>query len=106
MRLVHNPGSEDDRFATYVECPEEGCIYTLESGQLCQYPMKVDGDGIWETDGAPVDWSCGVAEHEVPRMRQIEALLKGELNMAGTGSALESPGKDAGSIEPRDPKWG
>lgn len=106
MKLVHNKDSEEERFATYVECPEEGCIYTLENGHLCQYPMKASGEGFWETDGSPVDWSCGVAEHEVPRMRQIEALLKEELNMAEAGSTLESPGKDAGAIEPRDPKWG
>lgn len=74
MELVQNPGSEDDRFSTYVDCPEEGCIYTLESGVLMQYARLADG--TWETTGAEVDWKSGMQEHEHPRFRRIEALLK------------------------------
>lgn len=79
MELVQNPGSEDERFATYVYCPEFGSIYTLEEGALVQYPLKADNSGHWWDSPAEVDWARGVEDEHVPLLREVEALLKGAI---------------------------
>lgn len=73
--LIHNPGAEDGRFWVYVDSPADDSIYTLEAGELTQYPKLVAGG--WDDAPATVDWARGVEPDWVPYLRYIERMLQG-----------------------------
>ena len=49
---------------------EDGCYYKLEEGVLLQCPMNIDGTADKESD-CEVDWHFGIAEEDIPRLKEI-----------------------------------
>lgn len=57
----------------YVDCPEEGCAYTLEDGTLLRY--RRDRDLVFRERPLLVDPELDAVEHERPRLRRIARML-------------------------------
>ncbi len=56
----------------YVDCPEEGCVYTLQEGVLIRHHRGVDH--VIGTEAVVVD-SADVPVHERPRLHRIARML-------------------------------
>lgn len=56
----------------YVDCPEDGCVYTLQEGVLTRHPYGPDQ--VIGTEAVAVD-RLDVAEHERPRLNRIARML-------------------------------
>jgi hypothetical protein len=69
----------------YVDCPEEGCAYTLADGLLMRH--RRDADLVLGAEPLAVDPELDAPEHERPRLRRIARMLR-----EGTAAArLASP---------------
>ncbi|HVX32595.1 MAG TPA: hypothetical protein VHA80_05580 [Solirubrobacterales bacterium] len=69
----------------YVECPEEGCAYTLAEGRLMRH--RRDADLVLRAKPIAVDPEADAPEHERPRLRRIVRLLR----EGDTAARLASP---------------
>ena len=57
----------------YVDCPEEGCVYTLEHGVLMRHQR--DAELVIREKALPVDPELDALEHERPRLHRIARML-------------------------------
>jgi len=57
----------------YVDCPEEGCAYTLERGVLMRHQR--DAELVIREKALAVDPELDALEHERPRLRRIARML-------------------------------
>lgn len=57
----------------YVDCPEEGCAYTLEEGLLLRHQR--DRELVLQARPLPIDPELDAIEHERPRLRRIARML-------------------------------
>ncbi len=57
----------------YVDCPEEGCAYTLESGVLMRHQR--DSELVIRERALAVDPELDALEHERPRLRPLARML-------------------------------
>jgi hypothetical protein len=82
MELVMGIAADELWLGIYVDCPEEGCAYTLRDGVLRRHDrgarLELDGGRrclAEEKDEEEVDPEVDVAEHERPRLRRIVRML-------------------------------
>lgn len=82
MELVMGIAADELWLGHYVDCPEEGCAYTLRGGVLRRHDrgarLELDNGGrtlAEEGDEEEVDPEVDVAEHERPRLRRIVRML-------------------------------
>jgi hypothetical protein len=58
----------------YVDCPEEGCAYTLDEGHLMRH--RRDPDLTLAVRPVVMDPELDAPEHERPRLRRIARMLR------------------------------
>lgn len=60
----------------YIVSPEDGSVYTLRNGELCQHPLNADNSFEIEPSCA-VDWERGVEDGpDLLRLKAIERMLR------------------------------
>jgi hypothetical protein len=57
----------------YVDCPDEGCAYTLQDGVLMRHVRNVEL--VLRETAKPIDPERDALEHERPRLRRIARML-------------------------------
>ena len=72
MDLIQGPLGEIQP-GPYVDCPEEGCVYTLDRGVLSRHKRGADLV-IW-SESLAIDPEIDGAAHERPRLRRIARML-------------------------------
>lgn len=78
MELVMGMAADELWLGHYVDCPEEGCAYTLRDGVLWRHDrgarLEIEQRGLGE-EAEVVDLEVDGPEHERPRLRRIARML-------------------------------
>jgi hypothetical protein len=68
----------------YIDCPDEGCAYTLQDGTLMRHVRNVDL--ALREKAKPIDLEPEVLEHDRPRLRRIARMLDESTDIARLAS--------------------